>query len=390
MASPRTHGDNNSDDLLWGIVAIAGGLLIAWLIFHAQIAYLVMKLRALEWHLMVFDSEGRAMLSQWIQSTHPSVATFQQLVDSGSVAGYTLRWPVLLWVLGLYGWLWKRDQVRSQSYCSKHSIESLTRQEQTIWPATIPALQQDLTKVSLDHPTEGMRKAPIPYCRKLGLLVRNADVAPKHRQHYVTLDDGWALNRTKTERIFSAQLGEQWRGLEHCKTHEKALIAACLAQAHFDNTLAQAILADLNRAWPRAMRNKDLSQINTPRVQTALHKYGKAICNDGIRDLCTEPYLSHFAGRHAFKRTFMIAMLRQARENGVMPTAWFRWLKSVDRLTWYCLNDLGLDHNASTEAAGPAAHFMAEQKAGLAIPKPIVSHALPGLIRYLNSYIIEE
>jgi len=55
-------------------------------------------------------------------------------------------------------------------------------------------------------------------------------------------------------------------------------------------------------------------------------------------------------------------MLEKARSNGVLPPNWFRWLKTVDRVTWYALNDLGLDV-ASVEAAGIRAHWLAESMA---------------------------
>lgn len=58
-------------------------------------------------------------------------------------------------------------------------------------------------------------------------------------------------------------------------------------------------------------------------------------------------------------------------------------------MTWYALNDLGLDV-ASVEAAGIRAHWLTESMSKAPIVTPKVENAVVGLKAYLGEIVDEE
>ncbi|MDQ1090613.1 hypothetical protein QE400_000026 [Xanthomonas sacchari] len=92
---------------------------------------------------------------------------------------------------------------------------------------------------------------------------------------------------------------------------------------------------------------------------------------------------------HGYKRTVLMAMLEAGRKGGVLPAAWFRWLKPVDRVTWYCLCDLGMQPSC-VESAGARAQYLTERATGAPVLTPMVDSAINGLREYLNEVIDVE
>jgi len=79
----------------------------------------------------------------------------------------------------------------------------------------------------------------------------------------------------------------------------------------------------------------------------------------------------------AYISTWMQCLLTFAREKGVIGTADFIWLKTVNRALFYVLHQAG-GRAAWCEAAGPWAHYIEEENAG-PLEKPAVSEAVAGL-----------
>ena len=90
------------------------------------------------------------------------------------------------------------------------------------------------------------------------------------------------------------------------------------------------------------------------------------------------------ASHHAWQRTALASMFECARAGmGVLPSAWFVWLKHQDRTLWYLLNALGNDV-AAAEAAGLLAHFRAEQQAQQPLWAPMIGLGARALV---NDYL---
>jgi intracellular multiplication protein IcmP len=333
------------DDLLWALGLLFVGVIAAWLIGHEKISGVIMKIRSFEAYLLVFDPEGRDAIRQWIGTIHPKDATLGALWNSGMVAGRTLRWGVLTILTGMFGYLIYKSPDRTSKYARKYTMQTLARQEAQEFPAIQPVLDAGLIDVPLDDPINGMRHRPRDYGRLHGFIVPIAGLGEKDDPAQIEiLDSRSALRLDRAREVFAKQLGKVWQGVGELRGYERAIFAACAAQLNNDNKMAQQIIDDLARAYLRARREKKVSMINSLRAQKALHQYGNTTA------------VKRLVSRNAYKRTVLMTMLTGARESGVLPAAWFRWLKTVDRVTWYALNDLGMEV-ASAEAAGVRAHW---------------------------------
>lgn len=376
MKAPANN--KTEDELLWVLAGLFVGVIALWFFGHEKISGFVMKLRALEAHLMVFDPDGRDAIREWLATVAPKDATLGALWNSGMVAGRTLRWFVLAILTGMFGYLVYKSPDRTSKYARVYSMKSLASQEAEEFPAILPVLDAGLIDVSLDDPINGMRHRPRDYGRLHGFIVPIAGLGDGDDPAQIEiLDARDALRLDRARAVFAKQLGKVWQGPGDLRGYERAIFAACAAQINNDNALAQQILDDLARSYLRARREKKATLINSMRAQKALHDYGNTA------------EVKRIVGRHAYKRTVLMSMLQGARATGVLPAAWFRWLKTIDRVTWYALNDLGMDV-ASAEAAGLRAHWNAERIAKTPIVNPMIEEALVGLKTYLGEILDVE
>lgn len=392
MSGPDPNNMNNKDLAPWTLIMVVGFILFAWFAGHKQISMVVLWVRYVEAHLLVFDPVGRDALARWLGETTAATASVSGLFQSGSVAGWSLRWFSLVFLLALFAWLIKRSPARTGRYAKKYTMKTLAEQEVAQWPVLSQVLGLNIEKIPLDDPINGMRMHGRAYARRHKLLypkwtdpqtITLADGSPAEVDQ---LEDGRWIDISRTRASFASQLGRPWQGVQALRPHERALFAAFVAQMGADpkgkdKDLSLRIINELALASRHAFEKKDSKLLYTPLADEAIKKYGntKAV-NTLVRG-------------HAHVRTVLMALLDietlGARKYGVMPAAWFRWLKMTDRRTWYALNDLGLDV-ASAEAAGLRAQYQAERVAKTAIEAPQVDPAIKGLIGYLNTYLDDE
>lgn len=72
------------------------------------------------------------------------------------------------------------------------------------------------------------------------------------------------------------------------------------------------------------------------------------------------------------------SLLEFARQDGVLPSAEFLWLKPLDRRLWFLLNCVGRQ-TPFAEIAGAFAHWKAEKEFGKPLTVPMVEEAVNGL-----------
>ena len=82
--------------------------------------------------------------------------------------------------------------------------------------------------------------------------------------------------------------------------------------------------------------------------------------------------------RHAYVSTVMAALLELARTDGVLATADFLWLKTIDRQLWYILNNVGR-RAAYPEVAGAIAHWRIESRMQRKLITPMIEEAVKAL-----------
>lgn len=78
-----------------------------------------------------------------------------------------------------------------------------------------------------------------------------------------------------------------------------------------------------------------------------------------------------------FMNPFFMSLLSYARTRGVVPSAWFGWLRGFDRTLWYAMSQTGRSV-ACVEACGAWSHFYAEEAVGQ-LDMPYVDMAVEGI-----------
>lgn len=376
--SKKMRADGTSDDgMPWGMLTVLFLTIVMWFIFDEQIAWVVMWIRYAEAHLMVFDAEGKQMMAEWLGTVRPADVKFFQLIESGSVAGYSLRWFSAAFMLGWFIWLYRKAASKTGRMNKTHTMVSLADQEATNYPALLPVLSLDMPSIPVDDPINGMRQDARFYSRRQGLVLPRWTPSDDVPVDATVLADGRYFLQDRAVSVFGGQLGRRWDGVDKLKPFERSLFAAFIAQVNADPKLAQKILDGVNLVWNEALKNKQPSLLTCPSVEESIGKYVES------------PKVVALIRQHYHVRCVLRRLLETARTNGKLPTPWFRWLKIMDRTTWYVMNDLGLDV-ASVEAAGVHSHYMAEKLAGTAIPTPLVQPAIDGTVDALNSLEDDE
>lgn len=370
---------NNKDIAPWGMIMVVVFVVLIWFVAHKEISMFVLWVRYLEAHLLIFDPEGKRAMASWLGRTTAEKTTIAGILQSGDVAGYSLRWFSLAFLIALFSWLVVKSPARSGRYSKRYTMRELAVQESETWPAIKPVLNLNLPLVSLDDPLNGMRVTPRAYARRHGLLLPRwtTQESLMQFQKVKQLDDKAFLILDKTRKVLEAQLGRRWEGVERLQPYERALFAAFAAQIAHDRDMALAVINACASAAEQAFTKKAPQMLEPAIVATALAKYGK-------QDLVTKILL-----RHAYVRTVLMHMLEVARRNGVLNSALFRWLKMADRITWYCLEDLGMSVS-SVESCGVRSHYLAELMAKGPLMKPMIDGGLDGFVDELNKFLDDE
>ena len=363
------------------IVAVIAGFALLWFVAHEHIAWRVMNVRLLEARLLAFDQQGQQTVFKWIAARHPRDVGLMELYRSGEVTGYYLRWIVLAILLPMFAWMFLRHPGRAIGFKQVYQILALARQQSDLYPMIKPILDLDLLNVSLDHPIHGMRALPRPYARRYGMLRKHSEIPAEHaRDDLDVIDAKQVLVLSRCRDVFTKQLGKEWAGISELPHYERSLLVAFAVQANDtiskSNDKTLKIIEELANGAAEAFKKSDSELIRSATAD--------ALEEAALSGAAVEKILR----RHGWRRTMLMGMLEEARTGGVLPPGWFRWLKVVDRVTWYALNDLGMTPSR-VESAGLRAQFQIEKAAKGPMLTPMVDTCIDGLRDYLND-VIEE
>jgi intracellular multiplication protein IcmP len=364
------------------LVLLVGLPLLVWFLFHAEISAAFIAVRKAQAALLFFDPEGQAMLRDWIARANPETTTLKGLWESGETAGYYARWVSVIAILSMGGYFFRKHPDVTSRFREKHSIRSLAERGLDQWPEIGPALALDIPSYSIDHPVYGMRMRPRDFGKKHGILVDASALTDRMREGELVAVDGGAryVRIDRLKQIYTWQVGAEWPGIEALPIHERHLLVAFatqIADPDPKNATAQLIIKELARSARQAFLKGDPSLIRSKRAASI---EAKTMASAKVQAVIQ---------RHRWTRTILMAMLEEARINGVLAPNWFNWLKAVDRVLWYALNDLGL-YVASVEAAGTRAQYNAERAAGRALPSLLLEPAVTGFIEYLDTILPGE
>lgn len=289
-----------------------------------------------------------------MQTLDPHLVDWAQLMVFTEHVGNYSRYPLIVLML-VFGVILYRSDV-TMKYRKKHSMSTLREQEQQNWPAIMPVVKEDLVSIDVNSGPWAMAMSPMEFSRKHNLL-KKADILLDNSIPGQEMTAG--LKRGDAKRIFTLQLGPAWDGFDRCPLHVRALAAVFMARMNRDKTAAATILKNLDKSYVAG-------KLEPGDVDAVIEKYRNT-------ELVTD-----IIGRHAYLLTVMASLLEGARQDGVVPSSEFLWLKPVDRRLWYMCNCVGRQ-TPFVEVGGPFAHWKAEKAMGRSSRAPMIDEAIKAL-----------
>lgn len=360
MAQQQQQGQGGDHSLaaVWIMALILLSLYVLWQLGHAQIVSVVFYFNVLQAALinLVLQDENIESYIYMLRTIDPRSVEFNQLIDFTNYIGMYMRYPVIAVLLTLSGILLRSDL--TSKYRRQHNMTTLRKQEQVNWPAISPVIAEDLINTDINEGPWAMALTPMEFARKNNLLKKNDLLLDK-----VNVLPGQemtaGLKRGDAKRIFTLQLGPSFSGFQNTPFHVRALAAVFMARINRDKEAAEEILFSLDKSFAEG-------SLKAPTVMSVLKKYHNT-------DLVQE-----VLSKHAYLLTIMCSLLVAARDDGVVPSAEFLWLKVTDRRLWYTLNSVGRQ-TPFVEVGGPFAHWRAEQEMRRGCRAPMIDEAIKGL-----------
>lgn len=356
MAQQQSGGADNSMGPIWTTVGILVVCVLIWYLEHERIvamAFFLTNIQAKAIHFFIRNADLASDI--YIMDTiDPGAVTLDQLSFLMRDVGEYIRYPVILILITLGIVLYQSDI--TTKYRRAHSMSSLRTQEQQNWPSIMPVVKQDLVATDINTGPWAMALTPMEFARKYNLLKKN-DVLLDNLLPGEEMTA--SIRRGDVKRVFTLQLGPVWNGFSHCPPHARALAAVFMARMNRDKPAAFKLLASLDRS---VSQGKPDYSVATP----VLEKYQNS---ENVKNI---------VNRHAYLLTVMASLLLGSRDDGVMPSADFLWLKTVDRRLWYLLNCVGRQ-TPYVEVGGPFAHWIAERASGRRSLTPMIDEAIKAL-----------
>lgn len=367
----------NSYYILWlvALVIFIGGII--WWAFSYQIktAFIAVRLYeliAIHFFLGLF-SPDLPWIGEFIQRLFSSVErnlnaayllnpeniTIEMADTLSLMTGEYLRYPLAIFLFFLSIVVFKTNvQMRLKK---KYDMKSLARQEQVNWPQIKIATKVDILNEDLDSGPWSMAMTPMQFSKKNKLVaIEFADVSATQFSKIQVAEFKVTLDRARAERAFAAQLGRGWHGIENMAPHRRALIAVFFARANRDAKSALALVSQLANSAADG-------QLDCTGADELWKKHIKA---KKMQEMCAI---------HAYEFTVFISALLAAREDGVVASCDFLWIKPIDRRLWYVINNVGRQTPA-VEVGGIFCHWYHE----MALKRPLSAPRIDGAVEALN------
>lgn len=353
MSKNKPPGESSFEgDLLVILIAVLLVVVIAWAVFGAAFSSAMSQVREVLITPMAWLFEGAAGVHQLLVQNAGRPLDFAQTNAMLSKSGYYVRWLFIPLFLLLAVLVYVRSP-RSR-FAKRHTMQSLAKQEVTLWPELSPVvnIMDDLVQKDV---TKGPWAVPMT----------EWEFSLKHK--IATRESG--LDRTKARQVFIKQLGPRWSGHRNLPKPLRALYATLLCKACGDSETA-------------------LRYIHQMAIQAGGPNGARGV-TDEFADAIIEKYRDHDVTkqihlRHAYVYTVFATLLQVARTD-VLPSASFRWMKTIDRRLWFTLSNTGRQA-FFVEAAGVMAHWLYEKTLGEAVYAPMVNEAVINLERELAKF----
>lgn len=350
-------GGSEGNDMMWIAAFFAGLLVVLWLTRASYFPY-IFKFKYYELYFAAYFVNIDFNLMHEIINAQfdPKYLTWQQFFDLLNRAGSYYSFPVAITLFILTIILYIKNP--NNKFNRTYNMLNFRQAQKSNWPQIIAPSKQDLTKVD---PKEGPWASsfnPLYFARENKLLeiIVNPDPNPLLGE----LAKVPKLKEDKARQLFAAQLGYLWQGPDKLPIHTKALFAIFAAIVNKDRDTAFKMLRQFNTS----LEYKDTPDYTGIEELLKKHKDAKLI--------------KKLESRHAYVSTVMAALLELARTDGVLATADFLWLKTIDRQLWYILNNVGR-RAAYPEVAGAIAHWRIESRMQRKLITPMIEEAVKAL-----------
>ncbi|WP_133129389.1 type IVB secretion system coupling complex protein DotM/IcmP [Legionella yabuuchiae] len=355
QAQQQSSGDNSMAPV-WIMVLIILTAFVVWQVGHQYIVSFVFHLNILQARLVNFFVGSQTLANEiyLMQTLDPKSVEWGQMVELARNVGNYVRYPIIV-ILAILAYVLYTSNV-TLKFRKTYNMNMLRKQEQYNWPAIMPVVKENLVDVDINAGPWAMALSPMEFARKNQLLKKD-DILLDKPIPGQEMTAG--LRKADAKRVFTMQLGPYWDGFERCPPHVRALAAVFLARINRDRDSATMILDSINKSYAQGKPDYN-------------------IANSVLRKYQNSEAAQHITARHAYLLTVMASLIQNARDDGVVPSSEFLWLKPVDRRLWYMLNCIGRQ-TPYVEVAGPFAHWKAEKAMGRRSLVPMIDEAIKAL-----------
>ncbi|HGH3047089.1 TPA: type IVB secretion system coupling complex protein DotM/IcmP [Legionella pneumophila] len=352
----QQSGSDNSMAPVWIVILLFITAYFVWALAHQYIVSFVFTINIWQARLVNLFLNNQLLANQiyLMQTLDPNTVNWDQMVTVMRAVGDYMRYPVIC-ILVVLAFVLYNSNV-TLKYRKTYDMKSLRAQEQFNWPAIMPIVKEDLVSQDVNKGPWAMALTPMEFARKYNLL-RKDDALLDNPVPGQEMTAG--IRRGDAKRVFTMQLGPYWDGFERCSPQAYALSAVFMARMNRDRGAANNILKVLDKTF---VDGKPDFSVARP----VMKKYQNS------------ELVQEVVAKHAYVLTVIASLLEAAREDGVVPSSEFLWLKPVDRRLWYMLNCVGRQTPYS-EVAGPFAHWKAEKEMGRRSLVPMIDEAIRAL-----------
>lgn len=351
----QQQGADNAYTPIWIMVALFVLSYLVWHFFKAQIISVAFYINLVQAKIISLFTDSLDQDIYIMETVDPNNVTFDQLVTLLRVVGNYTRFPLMAMLIGMAVWLYFSNV--TLKFRKIYSMNSLREQEQANWKQIMPVTKHNVIDASVDEGIWAMALSPMEFAQKHNLLKKDDFAAEDPHHPGVPLTAG--IKRGEAKALFTMQLGPQWSDFEQLPIHLLALAAVFAARINQDRDGAQALLDTMNE-----------SSLSGKMSFTGAKVLMKKHRDSEIVQKCAQ--------RHAYNLTVLASLIEKARDDGVLATADFLWLKLNDRRAWYMLNSVGRQ-TPFVEVAGTFAHWKAEQVMERKSVVPMVEEAIKAL-----------
>lgn len=276
---------------------------------------------------------------------------------------------IMVFLYGIFIILTKKNfnriYLKGKAENSPTSIDMLLQQEAKIWPSIkIMVNEHPEYEGNLDKGKWAMPMRPEKFVKEFNLV-----------DHFTNEYDEkyFRLNEERTFKVLNKQMGKPWTNFESLTKIERQLFAIIAPKLLRNPNETKKIISSLASYYT----TEKLGIIANFKHKMEQRKTAKAV-DEIIEKYKNNDAIKAIINKHFYKKTAFAALLEAARQDGVLATSEFIWLKVYDRELWYMINNVG--RKASfVECAAPWCHFLAEKSLDRKIANPMIANAIIAL-----------